>query len=110
MIRKLGSISVKLVHGSVCCNLRTESAQTRQNYVILWTNDVNSGDSETERPRCFWIEMILPGNRLLAVKNDSMTLKQKDCAPNNCWYGYNINVNRVSMIFSFDFFGNQSVA
>jgi hypothetical protein len=42
-VRKPGSICLKLVDGSVCCNLPAESAKMRRNHVIDRTDDVNSG-------------------------------------------------------------------
>jgi len=59
---------------------------------------MNSGDSETERPQCFWIPMILHRNGILAVNNDGMTFKQNDCAPNDCWYVSKVSVNEASTI------------
>jgi len=57
--------------------LLAECAKTRQKYVTHRTDDVNSGGFETERAQCFWIQMILPRNGILAVTNDGMTFKQK---------------------------------
>jgi hypothetical protein len=70
----------------------------QQKYDIHRTDDVNSGGSETERPQCFWIPIILPSNGILAVNNDSMTFKQNDCAPNEYWYVSKVSINGASMI------------
>jgi len=102
-VRKSSSICPKLVDGSVCRNLPDESANTGQNYLIYRTNDVIHGGSETERPRCFWIHMILRRNNLLAVNNDGMTFKQHDCALNDCWYVSKVSVNRASTILVWSF-------
>ena len=58
-VRKSRSLCLKLVDGSVCRKLPAESAKMRRSYIIYWTNDVNSGGSETERPQCFWMEKII---------------------------------------------------
>jgi hypothetical protein len=97
-VRKSGSICLKLVDGSVCHNLPTESAKVSQYYVICGTEDMNSGASETERPRCLWIQMIPLRYGIVAVNNDGMTFKQNDCALNNCWYVPKVSVNGVSTI------------
>jgi len=41
--RKSGSVCLKLVDGSVCGNLLTESAKMRLKHVMDRTDDVNSG-------------------------------------------------------------------
>jgi len=78
------SICLKLVDGSVCHKLPAENAKMRWSYIIYWTDDVNSGGSETERPQCFWMQMIIHGNGILAVNNDCMNFLRNDCAPNDC--------------------------
>jgi hypothetical protein len=94
----LGSTCLKLVDGSVYCNLPAENAKRLQSYVIYQTDDVYSGGSETERLQSIWIQMILARNGILAANNDGNTFKQNDCAPNNCWYVSTVNVNGVSTI------------
>jgi hypothetical protein len=42
-VSKSGSISLKLVDGSVCRNLPAERAKTQRNYHIDRTDDVNIG-------------------------------------------------------------------
>jgi len=59
---------------------------------------VNSDGSDTERPRCFWIQVILPRNGITAVNNDSMIVKENDCAPNDWWYVSKVSVNGASTI------------
>ena len=59
---------------------------------------MNSGGSETERHQCFWIQMILPGNGILAVNNDGMTFKQNYCAQNDNWYISEVSFNGASTI------------
>jgi len=95
-VRKSGSKCLKLVNRSVCRNLPAERAKTRLNYIIYQTDDVNSSGSETERPQCFKIQIILPRNGLLAVNNDDRTFKQNDCAPNDCWYVSKVSINGAS--------------
>jgi hypothetical protein len=56
----IGFICLKLVDGSVCCNIPAESAKTQESYVINPTDDINTGGSETERRRCFWMHMRIP--------------------------------------------------
>jgi hypothetical protein len=56
----LGLICLKLVDGSVCGKIPAECAKTRRSYVIDPTDDMNTGGSETERPGCFWMNMIIP--------------------------------------------------
>jgi hypothetical protein len=56
----IGFICLKLVDGSVYCNIRAESAKAQRSYIIYATSEVNTGGSETERPRCFWMHMIIP--------------------------------------------------
>jgi len=97
-VRKSGSICLKLVDGSVCHNIPAESAKTRWSYVIYWTDDVNSGGSDTERSRCFCIQMILPRNGVLAVNNEGMTFKQNNCTLNDSWYDSEVSVTRASTI------------
>jgi hypothetical protein len=72
----IGIICLTLVDGSVCRNIPAESTKTWQGYVIYPTDDVNTGGADTERPRCFWMHMIIPGNRILAVKNDGLNIMQ----------------------------------
>jgi hypothetical protein len=72
----IGFIFLKLVDGSVYCNILAESAKAQWSYVIYATSEVNTGGSETERPRCFWMHMLIPSNGILAVKNDGMNIKQ----------------------------------
>jgi hypothetical protein len=50
IVRKSGSLGVKLVDRSVCCNLQAERAKTRRNYIIDRTDDLYCGGAETERP------------------------------------------------------------
>ena len=59
---------------------------------------MNSDGSDTERPRCFWIQVILPRNGITAVNNDSMIVKENDCAPNDWWYVSKVSVNGASTI------------
>jgi hypothetical protein len=68
----------------------------RRNCIIDWTDDMNSGGSDTEKPRCYRIPMILPGNGLLAINCDGMTVMQNACAPNGCWYVSKVSVNGAS--------------
>jgi len=56
----IGFKCLKSVDGSVCRNIPAESAKTPWSYVIYQTDDVNTGGSETERPQCFWMHMIIP--------------------------------------------------
>jgi len=81
---KSGSICLESVDGSVCRKLPAESAEMQWSYVIYQTDDVNSGGAETERPRCFWMPMIILGKRIFAVINDCMNFMQNYCAPNDC--------------------------
>jgi len=83
-VRKSGSICLKSVDGSVCRKLPDESAKTRCSYINYQTDNMNSGGSETERPRCFWMEMIIHSHGILAVNNDCMNYMQNYCAPNDC--------------------------
>jgi hypothetical protein len=62
-------------------NIPAESAKAQRSYVIYATNEVDTGGSETERPRCFWMHMIIPSNGILAVKNDGMNIKQIIACP-----------------------------
>jgi len=96
--RKSGSFSLKLVDQSICRNIPAESAKTRRNYVIYRTDDVNSGGSDTEGPRCLWIQMILPRNGITAVNDGSMIFKKNDCAPNDWWNVSKVSVNGASTI------------
>ena len=48
IVRKLGSICLKLVDATVCRKQLAERAKTQQSYVIQGTDDVNSGGLETE--------------------------------------------------------------
>jgi hypothetical protein len=72
----IGFICLKLVDRSVYRNIPAESANMRWRYVVYQTDDVNTGGSETERPQCFWMHMIIPWNGILAVKYDGMNIKQ----------------------------------
>jgi hypothetical protein len=98
MVRKSGFICLKLVDGSVCHNTPAESAKTSQSYVIYRTDDVNSGGSDTERPRCIWIQLVVPRNRILAVNTNGMTFEQNDCAQNDCWYCSKVSINGAPRI------------
>jgi hypothetical protein len=55
---KSGSVCLKLVDGSVCCNLQAESAKMRANYVIDRTDDVNSGAEGAVRAVALWASRI----------------------------------------------------
>jgi len=101
--RKLGSICVKLVDGFVCRNIPAESNKMRRSYVIYRTDDMNIGGSETERPRCFWIQIVIGRNSILAVNNDGINFTQNNCPLNDCQYGSNININGASMILIWSF-------
>ena len=59
---------------------------------------MNSGGSDTERLRCFWIQMIVPRNGITAVNNDSIIFKKTECAPNDWWYVSKMSINGASMI------------
>jgi hypothetical protein len=80
----IGFIYLKLVNGSVCRNIPAESTKTRPSYIIYRTNDMITGDSKTERPRCFWMYLIISWNGILGGKNDGMNFKQNHCTPNDC--------------------------
>jgi len=80
----IGFICLKLVDGSVCRNILAECGKTQRSFVISRTVDVNTGGSETDSSRCFWMHMILSLNSILAVKNDSITVKQNNYVPNAC--------------------------
>jgi len=56
----IGFICLKLVDGYEYCNIPGESAKMRHSYVMYPTDDVNTGGSETERPRGFWMHIIIP--------------------------------------------------
>jgi len=98
MVRKSGTLSLKLVDRSICRNVPAGSANMRRSYIIYRTHDVNSSGSDTERPGCFWIQMILPRNGITAVNNDCMIVKKNDCAPNDWWYVPKVSVNGASTI------------
>jgi len=72
MVRKSGALSLKLVDRSICRHIPAESAKTRRSYVIYRTDDVDRGGSDTERPRCFWIQMGVPRNGITAINNDGI--------------------------------------
>ena len=97
-VKKPGCICLKLVDGSVCCNLPAESAKMRRSYIIYRTDYLNIGDTETERPRCFWIQIILPGHGVLAVNNHGLTFKQNDCTLSDCWYVSKVSVSGATTI------------
>ena len=97
-VRMSHSLSQKLVDLAICHNIPAECAKSKMSYVIYWTNDMNSGGSDTERPRCFWIQMILPRNRVTAVDNDGIIFKKSDCTPNDWWYVSKVSVNGASTI------------
>jgi hypothetical protein len=42
--------------------------------------------------------MIIPRRGILAVNNDGMTVKENDCALNDCWYVSKVSVNDFSLI------------
>ena len=71
-VRMSGYIYQELVDGSICRKLPVESAGTGCAYIIHRSDHMYSGGSETERPRSFWMQMIIHRNNLLAVKNDRM--------------------------------------
>jgi len=74
-VRKSGSMCLKLPDGSVCINILAESAKTRRSYIIFQTDHLMSCGLEAERSRCFWIQMIMHRNCILAVNNDSVNCK-----------------------------------
>ena len=59
---------------------------------------MNIGGSETERPGCFWIQMILPTHRILAFNNDGMTFKQNNFATKDSWYVPKVSIKGASTI------------
>jgi len=97
-VRKLGTLSLELVDRSKCRNILAENAKLRRSKVIYRTDDVNSSGSDTERPRCFWILMILPRNGIMAVNNHGMIVNRNDCAPNDWWYVSKVSLNAESTI------------
>ena len=97
-VRMSGSLSPKLVDGSICRNIPADNAKTRRSYVTHRNDDVNSGSSDTERPRCFWIQMILPRSSITAVNNDGMIFQKHDCTPNDWWYVSKVSVNGACTI------------
>ena len=97
-VRKSRSLNLKWVDQSICGNIPAESTKTRRSYVIDLTDDVNSSGLDTGRPRCFWIQMILPRNGIMAVNNDGMIVKKNDRAQNDWWYVCNVSVNGASTI------------
>jgi len=103
MVRKSGSICLTLGDGSVCHNIPAESAKMRRSCVIYRTYDVNSCGSETDKPRCFWMQILIPWNCILAVKNDRMNSKQYDCALNDCYYISKVRANGASTILVWSF-------
>jgi len=107
-VRKSGTIYLKLGDGSLCCNSLGESTKTRWSYVIYWTDDTNSGGSDTERPQCVWMQMIIPRTGTFAVNNDGLNLQQSNCPPNNCWYVCTVSVNGVSTILVSSFRESKS--
>jgi len=54
------ALCLTFVDGSVCRNISAESAKTLRSDIIYRTYDENSGGSETDRPWCFWMQMIIP--------------------------------------------------
>jgi hypothetical protein len=97
-VRTLSSICLRLVDGSLCRNIPAKYANTGHSYVIYRTDDLNSCGSETERPGCFWMHMIIGRNCILTIKNDGKNLNQNDCGPNDCWNISKVSVNIVSTI------------
>jgi len=98
MVWMLGSRCIQLVDGSVCCKLLAESADTPWSYVIDRTDDMNSGGLNTERTECFWMQVIIHRNGMLAVNNHCMKIVQYHCTPNDCWYVSMVSVNGASRI------------
>jgi hypothetical protein len=56
----IGFICLKLVNGSICRNIPAETTKTQPRYIIYRTNDMITGDSETERTQCFCMFLIIP--------------------------------------------------
>ena len=77
-VRKSGSLCLTLVDGSVCHKIPADRTRTRPSYVIYRTDDVNCCSSDTERPPCFWMQMIIPSNDTLAVKNEGINFECND--------------------------------
>jgi len=73
-VRKPGHICQQLVDESICHELPAESAAMRCAYIIHRSVEVYGGGSGTERPRSFWMQMIIDRNHRWAVNNDCMHL------------------------------------
>ena len=71
-VRKLGYIYQNLVDGSICCKLMAESVEMWWAYVIHCSDNMYSGGSEIERPRGFWMHMIIHRNNILDINNFCM--------------------------------------
>jgi hypothetical protein len=97
-VRMSGSLSPKSVDRSICHNIPAEGTITPGNYAIYRTDDMYSGGSDTKRPQCFWIQMILPWNGITAVNNEGMIIKNNDSAPNDWGYVSKVSVNGASTI------------
>jgi len=68
-VRKLGYINPKLAYKSTYRELPAESAGMCAGYVIHHSDNMYGGGSQIERPRKFWMEMIIHRNDLLVVNN-----------------------------------------
>jgi hypothetical protein len=77
----IGSIGLKWDDGSECRNILAERAKMRQSFIIYRTDDVNTRGLETEMLQFFWIHMLLPWTGILAVKNNSMNVKEIIACP-----------------------------
>jgi len=95
-IGKSGTLSPELVDRTLCRKIPAEGTKTRSSYVIYRTDDLNCSGSDTERPRCFWIQMIPPRNGITAVNTESITVKKNDYKPNDWWYVSKVSVNVAS--------------
>jgi len=93
-VRKSGSVCPKSVDGSVCHGLLVESGEMRPSYIMYRTDDMNYGGSGAERLQCFWMQMIIHRNCILAVDNEYLNCMQKNYTLNNCSYVSELSLSR----------------
>jgi hypothetical protein len=72
MARMLDYIYLKLVDRCLCHILWAESAETRWTTVIPHSDNMYGSGPETERSRCFWMQMMMCRHSILAANNDWM--------------------------------------
>lgn len=90
----------KLLDGTICRKYPDESTETQWAYIIHHSDNMHSGNSDTNRPRIFWIEISVCRHVQLAINHEFMQFAYNWSASSDCYYVFKMNINGASTIFT----------